>query len=77
VRLVAADGEHEGLRVSEDEFSIQMRDVAGNVRSFDKHTLQSFEKAFGHSLMPDYDTVLGRADVEDLVSYLMSLKGPR
>lgn len=76
VRLTAADGEYEGLRISEDEFSIQLRDLAGGIHSFDKQQLSSFEKAFGHSLMPGYDAVLAPRDVDDVVSYLMSLRGP-
>lgn len=75
VRVVAPDGEYEGLRVSEDEFSIQIRDLAGAIRSFDKASLIRLDKAFGHSLMPGYDTRLSESDVDDLVSYLMSLKG--
>lgn len=75
VRLVSAEGEFEGLRVNEDEFSIQLRDLSGSVRSFDKRTLLDLQKAFGHSLMPGYDTVLTPTEVDDLASYLMSLKG--
>jgi putative heme-binding domain-containing protein len=75
VRLTAAEGEFEGLRISEDEFSIQLRDRGGAIRSFDKSRLQTFEKAFGHSLMPGYQTTLNEQDVEDMVSYLMSLRG--
>jgi len=77
VRLVSPEGEFEGLRVNEDEFSIQVRDLSGTIRSFDKHTLLNLERAFGHSLMPGYDTVLTPREVDDLSSYLMSLKGDR
>jgi putative heme-binding domain-containing protein len=75
VRVVSAAGEYEGLRVSEDEFSIQLRDLAGNISSFDKRELLDMERAFGHSLMPGYETVLTSQQVDHLVSYLMSLKG--
>jgi len=75
VRLVSPDGEFEGLRVNEDEFSIQVRDLSGGIRSFDKRTLLRLEHAFGHSLMPGYETVLTSREVDDLASYLMSLKG--
>jgi cytochrome c oxidase cbb3-type subunit 3 len=75
VRLVSPEGEFEGLRVNEDEFSIQVRDLSGDIRSFDKRTLLRLEHAFGHSLMPGYDTVLSPKEVDDLASYLMSLKG--
>jgi cytochrome c oxidase cbb3-type subunit III len=61
-----------GVRVNEDAFSIQIRDVDGRLRSFTKQTLVEFEKLFGHSLMPS--TVLSTNDLDDLVSYLMSLR---
>jgi putative heme-binding domain-containing protein len=75
VRAVAPDGEHEGLRVNEDEFSIQIRDLSGTIHSFDKQDLLSLKRAYGHSLMPGYESVLSADQVDDLVSYLMSLKG--
>ncbi|MCB1685342.1 MAG: c-type cytochrome [Pseudomonadales bacterium] len=75
VRVVAADGEFEGLRVNEDEFSIQLRDLSGNIRSFDKRELLNFEKAFGHSLMPGYEANFTASEIDDLVSYLMTLTG--
>lgn len=75
VRLVAGDEEYEGLRVSEDEFSVQVRDLSGAIRSFDKAGLRHYEKAVGHSLMPGYDGALDGAEIDDVVSYLMTLKG--
>lgn len=75
VRALASDGEYEGLRVAEDEFSVQLRDLSGNIHSFEKNQLLRYERAFGHSLMPGYRTQLSAQDTEDLVSYLMSLKG--
>lgn len=75
VRVVSADGEFEGLRVNEDEFSIQLRDLAGNVRSFEKRDLLGYEKAFGHSLMPGYNAAFSETELDDLVSYLMTLTG--
>ena len=75
VRVVSPDGEYEGLRINEDEFSIQMRDMNGDIHSFDKRELLGFEKAFGHSLMPGYEVVLSARDLDDLISYLMTLEG--
>jgi cytochrome c oxidase cbb3-type subunit III len=75
VRAVAADGEYEGLRVAEDDFSVQVRDLSGNISSFEKAELLSYERAYGHSLMPGYQTQLSTTDTDNLVSYLMSLKG--
>ena len=75
LRVVSETGEYEGLRINEDEFSVQMRDLTGAIHSFDKRALLDLERAFGHSLMPGYDTVLSAAEIDDLASYLMSLKG--
>lgn len=75
VRIVSERGVYEGLRINEDEFSVQMRDLAGRIYSFDKTKLISYEKAFGHSLMPGYGATLTESEVDDVVSYLMTLKG--
>jgi putative heme-binding domain-containing protein len=75
VRVVSEDGEFEGMRVNEDEFSIQLRDLSGNLQAFDKRRLLNYQRAFGHSLMPGYETVFSNTEVNDLVSYLMGLKG--
>jgi putative heme-binding domain-containing protein len=75
VRVVSEAGEYEGLRINEDEYSVQMRDLSGAIHSFDKSELIDLERAFGHSLMPGYDTVLSGTEIDNLASYLMSLKG--
>ncbi len=75
VRVVSELGTYEGMRINENEFSVQMRDLAGTIYSFDKSKLISYEKDFGHSLMPGYGAALSATEVNDLVSYLMTLKG--
>lgn len=74
VRVRSLGGRVEGLRVNEDAFSIQVRDVSGTVHSFRKDELVEFEKVFAHSLMPGYGAALTDNDMDDLVSYLMSLR---
>lgn len=74
VRVKSPDGSVEGLRINEDAFSIQVRDVSGNVHSFRKNELVEFEKIFAHSLMPEYGAVLSQRDMDDVISYLMSLR---
>jgi len=64
----------EGLRINEDAFSIQVRDVSGTIHSFRKQDLVEFEKIFAHSLMPEYGATLPQQDLDDLISYLMSLR---
>ncbi len=75
VRVVSPSGEFEGIRINEDEFSVQMRDLAGTSYSFNKQALTSYQKAFGHSLMPSYESTFTTQEENDLVSFLMSLKG--
>lgn len=74
VRLRSAEGSVEGLRVSEDAFSVQVRDVSGVVHSFRKDELMEYEKVFAHSLMPGYSAALNNDDMNDLISYMMSLR---
>ncbi len=75
VRLRTAGGLIEGMRINEDAFSIQIRDLSGTIHSFDKSEIEQLEKVFGHSLMPQYRVVLTDGELADIVSYLMSLKG--
>ena len=74
VRVRSQDGEIEGLRIDEDAFSILVRDLGGVVHSFRKDKLLGFEKVFAHSLMPGYGGVLAETDIDDVVSYLMTLR---
>jgi len=74
VRAMTADGSIEGMRINEDAFSIQIRDVGGVVHSFRKDDLQNLEKIFAHSLMPGFGAALSQQDLDDLISYLMSLR---
>lgn len=64
-----------GVRVNEDSFTVQVRDSVGRFHSFDKYSLTSFEKHFGESLMPGYESELTADELEDLVAYLASLRG--
>jgi len=61
-----------GIHLNEDEYSVHLRDLAGNLRSFQKSELQDV-KLPRKSLMPSYAT-LPRSDLEDLVAYLASLR---
>ena len=74
VRAKSPQKEVEGLRVNEDAFSVQIRDVSGTIHSFRKDELTEFEKVFAHSLMPEYSAALSDVDMNDLISYMMSLR---
>ncbi len=70
------DGEElKGHRVNEDSFTVQLRDESGRYHSLDKLALASFEKKIGESLMPSYEGELTPEELDDLVSYLSSMRG--
>jgi len=64
-----------GIRLNEDDFSIQLRDAEGNPRSFLKDNLKSVLREL-RSLMPSYASRLSVQEIDNLVAYLSSLKGP-
>jgi cytochrome c oxidase cbb3-type subunit 3 len=61
----------EGIRVNEDNFSIQLRDTSGSLRSFTKAELKSQEPLKGQTPMPSFKN-LPPADAQDLVAYLLT-----
>src|SRR5262249_33706880 len=63
----------EGVRLNEDDFSIQIRDTGGNLRSFQKDKLARLAREV-RSLMPSYAAKLSGAEIESLTAYLQSLK---
>ena len=77
VQVVTASGETvTGIRLNEDDFSIQLREMSGNLRAFLKDSLKEIRRD-NPSLMPAYGTALSKKEIEDLVAYLSSLKGVR
>jgi putative heme-binding domain-containing protein len=78
VRVVTAKGEKiTGARLNEDPFSIQIRDLEGRVRSFFKPDLVELHKDWGKSIMPSYRDVLSNEELNEMVTYLVSLRGDR
>jgi putative heme-binding domain-containing protein len=78
VRAVTREGRRlTGVRVNEDTFSIQFRDMSGALHSFFKDELVEFAKDAGKSPMPTYRERLEPAALDDLVAYLVSLEGAR
>jgi putative heme-binding domain-containing protein len=77
VRAVRRGGDEvAGLRVNEDRFTIQVRTRSGELHSVSKLALDTLDKRFGESLMPAYDAALSAREVDDLVAFLASLRGP-
>src|SRR5687767_14345805 len=64
-----------GVRRNEDTFSLQMTDLAGQLRMFDKRQLSSVV-IDGSSLHPrDYATRLSGGEIANLVAYLRTRQG--
>ena len=76
LRLVTADGRRiTGLRLNEDTFTIQVWDLNGGLHSFVKEDLKELQKDPGKSPMPSFRGVLSPAEIDDLIAYLVSLRG--
>jgi len=75
VEVVEKDGtEVRGVRVNEDTFTVQLRDPSQKFRMFDKSEVKEVRHLGATSLMPAYDG-MPKEMLEDLVSYLYSLRG--
>lgn len=78
VQAVTADGKRiTGIRLNEDTWSIQLLDLSGHLLSFWKEDLTAIERQPGHTPMPSYRGRLSDRELDDLVAYLVSLRGDR
>jgi mono/diheme cytochrome c family protein len=78
VRVVTKDGQRlKGVRVNEDTFTIQLREASGRVYSFFKSELSELHKDWGKSPMPSYRDVYSKEELDDVVAYLLSLRGEK
>jgi cytochrome c oxidase cbb3-type subunit III len=76
VRLVTQDGHRiTGVRLNEDTFSIQVVDLNGGLHSFLKKDLKELQRDTGKSPMPTFKATLSSSEMDDLVAYLVSLRG--
>ena len=75
LRVVTRDGRTlTGIRVNEDAFSVQLRDLTGRMHSFWKDELDVLDQQWQQSPMPSYAGRLNAAQTDDLVAYLVSLE---
>jgi cytochrome c oxidase cbb3-type subunit 3 len=75
VQVVTKSGQAvAGVRLNEDDISIQLRDQKDNLRSFLKENLKEIRHD-KPSLMPAYGSILSKMEIEDVVAYLSSLRG--
>lgn len=76
VQLATRGGQRiTGVRLNEDAFSIQIRDLSDSFQSFWKSELTELNKQPGKSPMPGYAGVFSPGELDDVVAYLDSLKG--
>ncbi len=74
--VTTAAGEHmTGIVLNEDTYSIQMRDLTGSLHSFWKQELTAFEEHDDRTPMPSFRGRLSDRELNDLVAYLVSLRG--
>lgn len=62
-----------GIRLNEDDISIQLRDSTDTPRSFLKSKIKEIQRG-EPSLMPAFGSTLTAKELEDLVAYLSSLR---
>ncbi len=76
VEVTTQDGRKiNGVRLNEDSLSIQIRARDDALRSFWKRELVELRKDFGKSSMPSYRGVFTEAEIDDLVAFLVALRG--
>jgi putative heme-binding domain-containing protein len=77
ITVVTRDGKTVvGVPMNEDTFTVQIMDMSEHVYSFEKKLLKSFRHE-DRSLMPVYGVdVLSDTDLQDIVTYLQSLRAP-
>jgi putative heme-binding domain-containing protein len=75
IQVVTTSGQMiAGIRLNEDDISVQLRDEKDNLRSFLKDDIREIRHD-KPSLMPPYGSTLSRKEIEDVVAYLNSLRG--
>jgi len=75
-RAVEKDGHVvEGIRMSEDSFTIVLKDATGKFHGLWKPGLRSLEREPNKSIMPSFKDTLTAEQLDDLVAYLLTLKG--
>ena len=65
-----------GFALNEDRHSLQLLELEGRLRSFDKTKLESIDWSKS-SLMQSYDGVFEESELDDLLAYLVSLRPGR
>src|SRR5580693_2548625 len=78
VRATTRRGEKvQGIRVNEDNFTIQILESSGRFHSFRKTDLSKWEERASESAMPSFKQVFSGDELQDLVAYLSSMRGEK
>ena len=64
-----------GTRVTEDDFTLVLREADGRLQSLDKTTLRRLRKIPGQSPMPSYASTFSASQLDDVIAYLASRRG--
>lgn len=76
VEITTTAGAHKtGIVMNEDTYSIQIRDLSGNLHSYWKQDLTALEEHADRTPMPSVRGRLSDRELTDLVAYLVSLRG--
>jgi putative heme-binding domain-containing protein len=64
-----------GIKLNEDTFSVQLIDASEKIHSFWKKDTQRVEILRNLSPMPSYRSTLSASELDDLIAYLVTLRG--
>lgn len=75
VTVTAADShQYRGIARNEDNFSLQLQTMDGSFHFFNKSALKRIDRETASVMPSDYGTKLTPSELDDLVSYLLSLR---
>jgi putative heme-binding domain-containing protein len=75
ITVVERDGETvRGRRMNIDNFSVQLMDLREEIHSYLRDEVRSIERE-PKSLMPSYARMLSGSEIDDVLAYLVSLRG--
>jgi putative heme-binding domain-containing protein len=68
-------GKTSGIRLSEDQFQINLRALNGQLISIQKSDTTNIQRDLTKSSMPSYAKSLSATELENLIAYLFTLRG--